>query len=539
MATQLSMPVDIPWRRLAFSTDMVDRDFGNVDLPPKWRSSLVVFYHLVPVEDTALDYPEGRLVYLRIACSITGFNPSEELRGAAVSASEADVPGDAQESTWQSILAQDWASTYWPCLGAILQVAVYPHTSDQVPLDKFPYVMDFEPKKRELYETRTDSGEILSGSSEKLNVSKSNSTADTSEKSHIVSGEVGGSFLGIGAKAGYQYTTKKSSETETVDTRTIDSARERRETVSHSTTISQMYQLFTSYHLGTNRAVFSVAPRPHIVNDAKQAPFNLIRGRRLLEGMQDVFLVIYVPNELKGLAIQASLDTGHEVSWLDNAALMMRPKDMPDPPDPPGPRWHLPDVVIAPEAVSDPMVSQLVVTRRVVRATGLFDPERGLVPTQVEPPAPPAPNPSSPPSTSPRVVFEALVHRPKLTPGLKALAAGNRPGEDGFLSDADQLNAAQARVQAAIVRGISAGTYEPRPLVETRAFRRLAILALREQKLDPNALAPGVAAKLKAAGVTTVGDLYGSKRRVGGLKPEQLEEARASMLDWLLAARKR
>lgn len=525
----LSLPVDIPWRRLAFSTDMVDRDFASADLPPKWRSSLVVFYHLVPVEDTALDYPDGRLVYLRVSSSITGFNPNEELRNAFVSATEADEAGDAQESTWQSILASDWASTYWPCLGAILQVAVYPHPTDQVPLDAYPYVMDFEPKKRELYETRTDSGEILSGSSEKLNVSKSNSSTDTSEKSHIVSGEAGGKIAGIGVSASYQYTTKKSHEAETVDTRTTDSARERRETVSHSTTISQMYQLFTSYHLGTNRAVFSVAPRPHIVNDAKQAPFNLIRGRRLLEGMQDVFLVIYVPNELKGLAIQVNLDTGHEVSWLDNSALMMKPKDLPNPPDAPRRRKQAGDVFVAPEEVldSNPDVSQLVVTRRVIRATGLFDAERGLVPTQIEPP-----------SASARVVFEALVHRPKVTPGLKALTSGNRPGADGFLGDADQLNSAQARIQAAILRGVTAGAYEPRPLVETRAFRRLALLALRDQKVDGAPLAPGVATKLAAAGVKTVGDLYGSKRRVSGLKPEQVEEARRVMLDWLLAAQK-
>lgn len=522
MATALSLPVDIAWRRLAFSTDMIDQDFSSIDLPPKWRSSLVAFYHLVPVEDTALEYPEGRLLYIRLACSITGFNPNEELRGAYVSASEGGTLG-TQTSTWESILAEDWASAYWPCLGAIVQFAVYPNPSDGVAVDAYPYIMDFEPKKRELYETRTDSGEILSGSSEKLNVSKSKGTTDTSEKSHIVSGEVGGSFMGIGAKGGYQYTTKKGSETETLDTRTTDTARERRETVSHSTTISQMYQLFTSYHLGTNRAVFSIAPRPHIVNDARQAPFNLIRGRRLLEGMQDVFLVIYVPNELQGVAIQATLDTGHEVSWLDNTALMMKPKDMPDL-DLPGKKPFPPDIVVAPDGILEPVdLSQLVVTRRVIRTRGTFDAERGLVATQVESPSPTA-----------RVVFEALVHRPKITPGLTALAAGSRPTQDALVADADLLNAAQARIQAAMLRGISAGAYTPRPLTETRTFRRLAVRALRDRPIDSGTLSPRLVGQLKAAGVRTVGDLYSAERPVTGVNPAQVDEARRTVLARLL-----
>jgi hypothetical protein len=530
MATQLSLPVDIPWRRLAFSTDMIDHDFTLADLPPKWRSSLVAFYHLVPVEDTALEYPDGRLVYIRLACSITGFNPNEDLRRAAVIASEGDAPGDTQESTWEAIMAQDWASTYWPCLGAIVQVAIYPHGAENVPTDSFPYIMDFEPKKRELYETRTDSGEILSGSSEKLNVSKSQGTTDASEKSHIVSGEVGGSFLGIGAKAGYQYNTKKSSETETVDTRTIDSARERRETVSHSTVISQMYQLFTSYHLGTNRAVFSIAPRPHIVNDAKQAPFNLIRGRRLLEGMQDIFLVVYVPSSLPGIALQVNLDTGHEVSWLDNTAMMMKPADVPevDPP-PPGPHPHpWPDVAVIPEGVLEPMLSSLVVTRRVIRTTALFDAEHGLIATQIGDPA-----------SSARVVFEALVHRPKITPGLQALAAGQRPGPDALVTDADQLNAAQARVQAAMLRGISAGAYAPRPLVETRAFRRLAVLTLADRTVADSGLPASLVKKLQAAGVKTVGDLYASRQRLVGLDTPQLADARRQVIRHLVGVGKK
>jgi hypothetical protein len=36
------------------------------------------------------------------------------------------------------------------------------------------------------------------------------------------------------------------------------------------------YQLFTGYHLGTNRAVFLIAPRPHIVTGTDWVDFNLL-----------------------------------------------------------------------------------------------------------------------------------------------------------------------------------------------------------------------------------------------------------------------
>ncbi len=545
-ATQLNLPVDIPWRRLAFSTDMIDTNFGDLDLPPKWRSSLTAFFHLVPVEDTAENYPEGRLIYLRLSCSVTGFNPNEELRHAAGIGREDDAPDDDQFSTWQAILAEDWASTYWPCLGAIVQLAVYPHPTDTATPAGFPFIVDFEPKKRELYETRTDTGEVLSGSSEKLSVGKSNSQTDSSEKSHIVAGEVGVSIPGISATGSYQYTTKKASEANTVETRASDSARDRRETTSHSTTISQMYQLFNGYHLGTNRAVFSIAPRPHVVTDAKQAPFNLIRGRRLLEGLQDVFAVIYIPNELQGFAFQATLDTGHEVSFLENTAVMMKKNDLPDDVDPPGlPPNFPPDVLVAPpDAVLDPgiSVSQLVVTRRVIRSAGLFHSERGVVLTPI-----PEPEPANAPAPSARIVFEALVHRPQATPALQAMARGTVPaGDRPFFADADQLNAAQFRVQAAMLRGLSAGFYRPRPLIETRTFRRLAVLALRKTKLPPRSVLGDAraAATLEKTAAKTVGELFTPPKTAWymtrpAVKAEELTEARRVVLDKLLAPRRR
>src|SRR5262249_14217545 len=152
--------------------------------------------------------------------------------------------------------------------GAIMQIAVYPNSPQGVQPDDYPYFIDFEPKKRELFEQVTEGGEFLSGSAEKLSTTK----GSTNTQSVDVKG--GGSFLAIGIEA------SAGASWQQVDSRTTDTSRESRETLSHSTSLSQMYQLFNGYHLGTNRALFVIAPRPHVVSSGPQADFNLINGER-------------------------------------------------------------------------------------------------------------------------------------------------------------------------------------------------------------------------------------------------------------------
>ncbi len=142
--TGLSLPVDIPWIRLAYSWDMIDlppllgplvsinfdpTQFGSN--PPTWRPSSTLFYYVVDPALTSDDYPDGRIIYLRLSCSITGYNLSEDLTA------EPNVPGsfmiyaDDPNSTMtgntllESIAGSDWANTYYPCLGAVAQILPY------------------------------------------------------------------------------------------------------------------------------------------------------------------------------------------------------------------------------------------------------------------------------------------------------------------------------------------------------------------------------------------------------------------------------
>lgn len=305
MATDaLSIPFDITWQRLAWSSDMLDRSFG-AGLPPKWRSSLAVYAYPVPLADTEEEYPDSRIVYLKLSASITGWSPRETIEGHMVPDPSWD---DWQRAAWEAIAASpSLVRTYWPCVTAIAQLGVYPRPEEGVADDHFPYIVDFEPKKRELYETVTETGEVLSASSGSLNVTKGNTSSHTVEST--VSGSADFEIAGIGASASsstsYRYNTDAS------DVRTTDASTERRETAGRSTQLSQMFQLFNGYHAGTNRAVFAIFPRPHTVTEATQADVNLVNGERELEGVQDVFLVVHVPRSIPGICVRAFLDTAH------------------------------------------------------------------------------------------------------------------------------------------------------------------------------------------------------------------------------------
>src|SRR5207245_652882 len=83
----------------------------------------------------------------------------------------------------------------------------------------------------------------------------------------------------------------------------------RRENQSTTTNLSQMYNLLTGYHAGTNRAVFLMLPRPHTLQPTDHRTF--VQGLRMIEGLQDFFLIVSRPRQMSALCIEASLETGH------------------------------------------------------------------------------------------------------------------------------------------------------------------------------------------------------------------------------------
>lgn len=308
----LNLPTDIPWERMCVNLDMMALAACELHHPPKWQSSIAVSQY-VPQDEYQI-YNGRQITYLKVTCTITGFQPRDKEVEGTINF------GGIGVQTIDNI--DSLLDSYLPCTGALIQVAVSPHTkfsgAPGATLDKYPYFMDFQPKKRELYEMVTETGERSSRSLEALKIGKASGNSESLEVLDIDQGGSSGgsanvSYAGVGVGGSYnestqgQWGTKQLANQEQSITRSTDESRERRESESHTTQLSQMYHLLDSYHQGTNRALFFVQPRPHIL----EVPTGFVRGPRGVEGIQEFFLVVNEPKDLGGFVVSVRLDTSH------------------------------------------------------------------------------------------------------------------------------------------------------------------------------------------------------------------------------------
>ena len=192
---------------------------------------------------------------------------------------------------------------------------------------------------------------MLTGSSTDLKIDHSHKTTNSQELGAEVkggwgsgdSGNGGGQGGGGGGSAGpnlsASLTTKFNWSDERVDSTGVGVGSTGQTRTATTTTISQLYSLLESYHLGSNVMSFLMLPRPHVLPSTSLHTF--VPGLRALDGIQEFFLVVAAPPESYGLRIEARVDTGH-FSTTDGASappppvvtiptvFTERPVEMPD-----------------------------------------------------------------------------------------------------------------------------------------------------------------------------------------------------------------
>ncbi len=303
--TEIGYPTEVPWKHLSTSSDMMDTDFSDRSFPLKWKSSMAFFYYEPDLDPTVL---AGRkIVYLKAVCSITGYQVDDNELGVDV----------RKPREWNSRVYANFHALlrdYYPCYGAVLNFAVFPLKENDI--KRYPYIIDFEPKKREMFTVVTESGEVMSRSLHDLKVNTGGTTTTSLETTDV---DKGWSFKGEGGagkdkasgaltlSSNYESGYKAAAQGQNVNLRQIDASQEARETLSHTTELEQMYHLLDSYHLGTNRALFAIFPRP-FTGDQELSVTN---GPRRLEGIQEFFFVVAMPEDSKGLCVAAQLETSH------------------------------------------------------------------------------------------------------------------------------------------------------------------------------------------------------------------------------------
>lgn len=436
MSSPLELPQEIVWKLMAVSPDMMDTNFCNKKFPFDWRSSIAISASEPRLSELPENLCGQRLTFLKITCSITGYQPSRK-ETATGHASFPDVPTEELSR----IIDQ-----YFACYGALLNVAVFPfpdpgpfpartsidfpqppgtllpnpheeagvsfeavgqpnnritdifpaggddsgeldlfqelvvrlpsssrveafvvHNSAigvtmeafagatlvgsqtagpeqgqvhelliegagitrvvlkapensaallefafvhnqlrRVPLQDYPHIIDFEPKARELVQAASETGEILTTSKSNVKTTKGFTNTESTENSFSLGAEVPIGDKGKLTGALSHKSTESEQENWSVNT---EASRERQEKQGTTAQISQLYNILTSYHLGTNRAVFLMLPRPHLLQPTDHRTF--VDGLRVIEGVQEFMLIVARPKDMAGLSIEAFLETGH------------------------------------------------------------------------------------------------------------------------------------------------------------------------------------------------------------------------------------
>jgi hypothetical protein len=256
---RLNLPVDIPWTLVNCSIDMMDPTFCDKQMPSPFRSSIALYTYDPKPEDIPEEYSNcgKHITYLKVSCSITGYQPTLAEKGQII-----DLLTSVRGVDYSTI--DDLIREYFACYGVLLNVSVHPKAELKDQLGKYPHIIDFEPKLRDFYQAASETGEILTSSVSKLTTNKSFGTADSTQSSWSAGSEVTSGLgvkdpqSGVGADVG----TKTNANTGQVRTEsgqanwetTTDASRERREGQSTTAQLSQMYNLLTGYHSGTNRA---------------------------------------------------------------------------------------------------------------------------------------------------------------------------------------------------------------------------------------------------------------------------------------------
>ncbi|RQH03260.1 hypothetical protein EA472_01370 [Natrarchaeobius oligotrophus] len=337
----LNHPTDVQWKRRCVTDDMLSLDVCDGDAPPKWQSSLAL-YSYTPDEEFQ-DFPGREVVYLKLTSTLTGYQPKDE-----------EIEGEIDWEDLDVDVADDFQTKleeYYRCTGALIQVTVGAGDEENGEGEKTdgkngedgetdeengedgaddgenaggttvekPYIMDYQPKKRRLYDMVSETDQQVTRSLETVNVRKDAGTTEsievldvdmgssTSFQAEASVGDKGGGGLGFSRDDRKKEGTKRMGQEQEARLRTSERGRERRETYSHTTQLSQVHHLFDSYHLGTNRALFFVLPRPY--TKAPQSGF--VRGPRGIDGVQEIFLVVNKPEDVDELCVSVRLDTAH------------------------------------------------------------------------------------------------------------------------------------------------------------------------------------------------------------------------------------
>lgn len=251
---------------------------GGLGLSP----SITIFYNLVPStsqrgeeESSSIDYPCDRILLVKVSSTLSGLTIGRQYLESYGGSS-----GEIRET---------WGFRSLPCVGGVVTVSLECKAG---PSGRKPYIRDLYPRRQEMVVDEELQVETLEKASGKVAVTKKwNINGEAGIP--ILEKIPGGLIKAVKVMGGYSETVAE------------EQARERSEKLAHITEFKHMHHVLTGYHVGLDKACMTIQPRPF-----EGEHWELLQGYRLVEGIQDFFLVINVPDDVETLKIRGCLNLG-------------------------------------------------------------------------------------------------------------------------------------------------------------------------------------------------------------------------------------
>jgi len=275
--SDLSLSLEIPWQlastTLPFST-------GEPD-----QTSISLFTHEPDDEALTSKFPDEKLVYLKVAVSI----------------SPASFPAGNPPPGGQFL------GEGVPCYHMLLDLKVRRKSGETGVIR--PYFHAAAPLNRRMLQTGVVGHEAFEGEAASQFMGKSGSqmheSLNSESRTNSASASAGFSVGGFGASGSVRTTStdiaSNRAVSQSVDTTTRQASEERRELVSHSTKVENLLTLLNAKYVGTPFLSFSLSPRPlQLLSLDPSDPnlwFSQLLARRSsgIEGIQEFTAVVVVP----------------------------------------------------------------------------------------------------------------------------------------------------------------------------------------------------------------------------------------------------
>lgn len=273
----LPPPLEIPWK-LAATTQPLTA--GDPD-----ETAISLFSFEPDDEDLTSQFPDERLVYVKVTVTISPATPPP------------GIPPVAGTALGEGV----------PCFHMLLDLRVRNDAGDVGTIR--PYFHAAAPLNRRMIQTGVVGSELYEGESDGQFMGKSGSqmyeTSSSTSRTTSLSASAG---VGIGpfsvGGSARRTSTDVSGEravSQTSDITTREASEERRELVSHHSRIENVLTLLNAKYVGTPHLTFSLSPRPlHLLSLDPSDPnlwFSQLLQRRSsgIEGTQEFTAVVLVP----------------------------------------------------------------------------------------------------------------------------------------------------------------------------------------------------------------------------------------------------